>query len=216
MDNFSDGRVNIFTMVFSRPTTPAAKCLHLVRLHETTSRSDLVKATGLSQPTVTRAIAALVGAGYVTERNDLTQSKGRGRPTIPLELADMPGVHAGVAVGTESTYVALFDLKGRTLLSRDMDITVSKVSEDDFIQSMMAELNQMTTKVDRPLRTVGVTTSGTVRDGGRVFAPTWAGTAWTSATSCASSSPCRWRCPPSPARSSARKCSPPRRWTSRP
>ena len=171
MDNFSDGRVNIFTMVFSRPTTPAAKCLHLVRLHETTSRSDLVKATGLSQPTVTRAIAALVGAGYVTERNDLTQSKGRGRPTIPLELADMPGVHAGVAVGTESTYVALFDLKGRTLLSRDMDITVSKVSEDDFIQSMMAELNQMTTKVDRPLGTVGVTTSGTVRDGGRVFAP---------------------------------------------
>ena len=91
MDNFSDGRVNIFTMVFSRPTTPAAKCLHLIRLHETTSRSDLVKATGLSQPTVTRAIAALVDAGYVTERNDLTQSKGRGRPTIPLELADMPG-----------------------------------------------------------------------------------------------------------------------------
>ena len=158
-------------MTFSRPRTPAAKCLHLIRLHETTSRSDLVKATGLSQPTVTRAISALVGAGYVTERNDLTQSKGRGRPTIPLELADTPGVHAGVSVGTASTYVALFDLKGRTLLCRDMDITVKNVSEDDFIQSMMAELNQMTTKVDRPLRTVGVTTSGTVRDGGKVFAP---------------------------------------------
>lgn len=171
MDNSVGRQVNIFIMNFSRPRTPAAKCLHLIRLYETTSRSDLVKATGLSQPTVTRAIAALVDAGYVTERNDLTQSKGRGRPTIPLELAEMPGVHAGVSVGTDSTYIALFDLKGRTLLCRDMDITVSQVSEDDFIQSMMAGLNQMTTKVDRPLRTVGVTTSGTVRDGGKVFAP---------------------------------------------
>lgn len=171
MDNSDIKRVNIFIMNFSRPRTPAAKCLHLIRLHATTSRSELVKATGLSQPTVTRAIAALVDAGYVTERNDLTQSKGRGRPTIPLELAELDGVHAGVAVGTESTYVALFDLKGRTLLSRDMDITVSDVSEDDFIQSMMAELNQMTTRVDRPLRTVGATTSGIVRDGGKVFAP---------------------------------------------
>lgn len=130
-----------------------------------------MKTTGLSQPTVTRAISALVDAGYVTERNDLTQSKGRGRPTIPLELADTPGVHAGVSVGTKSTYVALFDLKGRTLLCRDMDITVKNVSEDDFIQSMMAELNQMTTKLERPIRTVGVTTSGTVRKGGKVFAP---------------------------------------------
>ena len=110
-------------------------------------------------------------AGYVTERNDLTQSKGRGRPTIPLELADTPGVHAGVSVGTESTYVALFDLKGRTLLCRDMDITVKSVSEDDFIQSMMAELNQMTTKLERPIRTVGVTASGSVRERGKVFAP---------------------------------------------
>ena len=171
MDNLSVQRVNIFIMIFSRPRTPAAKCLHLIRLYETTSRSDLVKETGLSQPTVTRAIASLVDAGYVTERNDLTQSKGRGRPTIPLELAETPGVHAGVSVGTESTYVALFDLKGRTLISRDMDITVSNVGEDDFIQSIMAQLNKLTTKLERPLSTVGVTTSGSVREGGTVFAP---------------------------------------------
>ena len=72
---------------FSSPRTPASKCLHLIRLNPITSRSELVEATGLSQPTVTRAIAALVKAGYVVERNDLTRSQVRGRPTIPLELA---------------------------------------------------------------------------------------------------------------------------------
>ena len=172
MDNSSHHRVNIFIMTsFSRPRTPAAKCLHLIRLNDLTSRSDLVRATGLSQPTVTRAIAALVDAGYVTERNDLTQSQGRGRPTIPLELAETPVTHAGVSVGTDSTYVALFDLKGRTLRSTDIDLPVSRVSEDDFIQHVMAGLNKLTTSVGRPLATVGVTTSGTVRGDGDVYAP---------------------------------------------
>ena len=174
MDNSSHHPVNIFIMAwasFSRPRTPAAKCLHLIRLQELTSRSELVRATGLSQPTVTRAIAALVDAGYVTERNDLTQSQGRGRPTIPLELAETTETHAGVSVGTDSTYIALFDLKGRTLRSVDVDLPVSRMSEDDFIQHIMAGLNKLTTSVGRPLATVGVTTSGTVRGSGDVYAP---------------------------------------------
>lgn len=173
MDNRRGPRVNIFTMTsaFSRPRTPAAKCLHLIRLQELTSRSDLVGATGLSQPTVTRAVAALVEAGYVCERNDLTRSNGRGRPTIPLELAETKGVHAGISVGTESTYIALFDLKGRTLRSVDLDIPVAKLSQDDFIQHVMAGLHRLSAGLDRPLCTVGVTTSGTVRNGGDVYAP---------------------------------------------
>ena len=102
-------------MLFSRPASPAAKCLHLVRLGELTSRSELIEATGLSQPTITRAVTALANAGYVTERLDLAKSNGRGRPTVPLELADPVAIHAGVSIGTESTYIALYDVKGRTL-----------------------------------------------------------------------------------------------------
>ncbi len=176
MDNSNPARVNIFIMsstwsAFSRPRTPAAKCLHLIRLQELTSRSDLVKATGLSQPTVTRAIAALVDAGYVCERNDLTRSNGRGRPTIPLELAETKGAHAGISVGTDSTYIALFDLKGHTIRSVDIDIPVSRLSEDDFIQHIMAGLNRLSAGLNHPLCTVGVTTSGTVTSGGDVYAP---------------------------------------------
>ncbi|HCT5226282.1 TPA: MarR family transcriptional regulator, partial [Corynebacterium striatum] len=59
--------------VFTRPRTPAAKCLHLVRLNPIITRSELVEATGLSQPTITRATAALLQKGLVQERNDLTR-----------------------------------------------------------------------------------------------------------------------------------------------
>ncbi|AWB83132.1 ROK family protein [Corynebacterium liangguodongii] len=156
---------------FSLPSSPAAKCLHLVRLRELTSRSELVEATGLSQPTITRAIAALAAAGYVAERPDLARAAGRGRPTIPLELAVPQAIHAGIAVGTQSTYIALFDLKGHTLRSIDVDIPVAAMSQDDFIQHVMAALNRLNADVHRPLATVGVTTSGTVTGDGDVYAP---------------------------------------------
>ncbi len=156
---------------FARPRTPAAKCLHVVRLREGTSRSELMRATGLSQPTVTRAVAALTKAGYITQRTDLAEARGRGRPTIPLELGEPPAIHAGVSVGTMSTYVALFDLKGRTLRSTDIDIPVARLSEDDFLQHVMAGLNRLRAGLDRPLATIGVTTSGTVTDTGEVHAP---------------------------------------------
>ncbi|QPK83320.1 ROK family transcriptional regulator [Corynebacterium qintianiae] len=159
------------TLPFSRPCSPAAKCLHLVRLGELTSRSELVEATGLSQPTITRAVAALTKYGYVAERADLALSRGRGRPTIPLELAEPHAIHAGISVGTQSTYIALFDLKGRTLRSVDVDTAVAQLSQDDFIQHLMAALNRLTTGVHRPLATVGVTTSGTVTGNGEVYAP---------------------------------------------
>ncbi|MBC8988537.1 ROK family protein, partial [Pedobacter sp. N36a] len=80
-------------------------------------------------------------------------------------------LHAGIAVGTLSTYIALFDLKGRTVRSVDIDVEVADESQDDFIQRIMATLNRLTTGVSRPLATVGVTTSGSVTGDGEVYAP---------------------------------------------
>lgn len=164
--------------IFSRPRTPAAKCLHLVRLHQLVTRSELVEATGLSQPTITRAISALIAAGLVQERNDLTRSQGRGRPTIPLELAPSPQLHAGIAVGTSTTYIGLYDTKGRTIRDADVATPVADLSEADFIEHVMAGLHRLTAGLDRPLTSVGVTTSGRVSEDGIVDAPNlgWHGT----------------------------------------
>ena len=156
---------------FSRPHTPAAKCLHLVRLHQPVTRRELVEATGLSQPTITRAITALMNAGLVQERNDLTRSHGRGRPTIPLELAPSLQIHAGIAVGTSTTYIGLYDTRGRTIRDDEVATPVAELSETDFIEHVMAGLNRLTAGLDRPLTSVGVTTSGRVSENGVVTAP---------------------------------------------
>lgn len=158
------------TAPFTRPSTPAAKCLHLIRLQELTSRSELVEATGLSQPTVTRAIAALTQAGFVNERTDLARANGRGRPTIPIELNDREPIHAGIAVGTGFAYIAVFDIRGRMLRCADLDLPVAHLSQDDVVQHLMAGLNRLTAGLNRPLATVGVTASGTVSEDGTVIA----------------------------------------------
>lgn len=158
------------TAPFTHPSTPAAKCLHLIRLQELTSRSELVEATGLSQPTVTRAIAALTQAGFVNERTDLARANGRGRPTIPIELNEREAIHAGIAVGTDFAYIAVFDIRGRTLRCTDLELPVAHLSQDDVVQHLMAGLNRLTAGLNRPLATVGVTTSGTVSEDGTVIA----------------------------------------------
>lgn len=157
--------------VFTRPRTPAAKCLHLIRLNPIITRSEIVEATGLSQPTITRATSALLGSGLIQERSDLTRSCGRGRPTVPLEAAENGWMLAGIAVGTLKTFIALYDTNGRTIREQEFSTPVATLSEDDFIEHIMAGVNRLKTGLDRRLVSVGVATSGSVDEEGRVTAP---------------------------------------------
>ncbi|AWB81001.1 Crp/Fnr family transcriptional regulator [Corynebacterium yudongzhengii] len=157
--------------VFALPDTPAAKCLHLMRLTPLTTRAELVEATGLSQPTVTRAVNALIEAGLVIQRTDLTRSHGRGRPTVPVELTDSPWMHGGIAVGTQSTYIGLFDVRGRTIRDTTIDLPIATMAHDDVIEHLMAGLNRLTVGIPRPLTTVGLTFPGFIEPHGSVDAP---------------------------------------------
>ncbi|APT91625.1 Crp/Fnr family transcriptional regulator [Corynebacterium phocae] len=157
--------------VFSRPDNPAAKCLHLTRLSSVITRAELVEATGLSQPTITRAVTALIGAGLLAERTDLTQSRGRGRPIIPVKIGDNDWMLAGLAVGTTATYIALYDNRGRIIAEEDVPTPVASLSEDDFIEHLMAGVHRLSTGSDRKLVSVGVATSGSVSPEGLVHAP---------------------------------------------
>lgn len=144
--------------------------MHHIRLGQQLIRNELVEATGLSQPTVTRAVTALMQAGLVRERPDLTQSSGPGRPNIPLELAPSPWIHAGVAIGTRTSYVAIFDTKGRTLRDNVVEISANDLDPDTFIEHLIAGVNRLATGIDLPLVGIGVATSGKVTSGGVVTA----------------------------------------------
>ncbi len=144
--------------------------MHHIRLGQQLIRNELVEATGLSQPTVTRAVTALMHAGLVRERPDPTLSAGPGRPNIPLELAPSPWIHAGVAIGTKSSYIALFDTKGRTLRDNMLEKSAIDLDPDTFIEHLIAGVNRLTTGINLPLVGIGVATSGKVTSAGVVTA----------------------------------------------
>ena len=156
---------------FGQPTTPAAKCLYVIRQNSVISRADLITATGLSQPTITRAITTLLAEGYVVAREDLARAPGRGSRTTPVELAKPQWMLAGIAVGTKETFLSVFDIRGRTIRESTIDTPVAQLSESDFIQHIMAGLHRLVTGLEHTLLSVGVTTSGQVSRDGVVSAP---------------------------------------------
>ncbi|WKD58498.1 ROK family transcriptional regulator [Corynebacterium caspium] len=156
---------------FARPKSPAARVLHLLRPGMPLNRTDIAAATGLSQPTVTRAIQSLNQAGIIDFRPDLViNSKQRGRRPVPVEIAPHSGFFAGIAVGTTSHYVALYNLQGRTLRHLNVRRSVAGISPDEFIQTLVKAVEEMAASLTGRLLGVGMTTSGRVRRNGIVDA----------------------------------------------
>ncbi|WPF68700.1 ROK family transcriptional regulator [Corynebacterium sp. 21KM1197] len=163
---------------FARPLTPAAQCLQAMRQTAVSTRLDLIQATGFSQSTVTRAVSALLDAGYITRRPDLAEIGQRGRPTIPLEINPEDTMFAGIAVGTSETALGLYDLRGQLLRRTTVAASAASVSQYDFLEHIIAALHRILTPMTRRLVSVGVTVSGEVSPEGVVEAPNlgWNGT----------------------------------------
>lgn len=94
---------------------PAARVFGHVRRAGVVLREDVVEATGLSQATVSRAIAQLTEAGLLRSRPDMGRIGAVGRPSVPVQLeANAHGV-IGVHLGRLLTTVCVADLRGRVL-----------------------------------------------------------------------------------------------------
>ncbi|UJM21917.1 ROK family protein [Corynebacterium diphtheriae] len=158
------------TPSFTKPTSPAASCLHLIRHLQPVTRATLVNGSGKSQPTVTRAVAALMEAHLVRERPDLSIPQGPGRPTIPIELAPSPWVHIGVAVGTRATYIGAYNTRGIALREKMIEIRPASTSIDTYIDAITTAITELTTLSELPLASIGISSSGRVSPTGLVTA----------------------------------------------
>src|SRR5205823_5427822 len=69
----------------SHPPAPARRILTALQRHGPLSRADLVRQTGISGPTVTRAVAGLLARGLLEEGDALPAALGR--PGRELRLA---------------------------------------------------------------------------------------------------------------------------------
>lgn len=124
---------------FCQPQLPTARIFHEVRLAHSITRPELVKATGLSQPTVTRGIAALIDAGLITERPDLIFNTTGGRPRIPLTLANPPWFHIGFHLGLHTSRIAVFDVAGRAIRETDVPLALDSLTASDALSSLLDE-----------------------------------------------------------------------------
>ena len=90
-----------------------ARITTLIRDSRGTSRADLARKTGLSAPTVSRIVDALIREGLVVETGPGVSRGGR-RPTL-LRFSGVDSYIIGVDLGTTNIYAVLADLDARVI-----------------------------------------------------------------------------------------------------
>ncbi|MBV9229685.1 MAG: ROK family transcriptional regulator [Chloroflexi bacterium] len=118
-----------------QPGTPALlralnerTLLEYLRSHQPTSRAQLARATGLSKPTVSQALAGLEQAGLVRAVGQSVASKG-GRIAILYEPNPDAGYVVGVDVGRGWVRSAVANLAGQIIARNDKPNDAQGASE---------------------------------------------------------------------------------------
>lgn len=99
----------------------ATAVLRAVRDSSPARVADLMSATGLSRPAVTRAVAELRDAGLIADVDELTQV-AMGRPAQWVRFRAEAGHVVGVDVGSRKVLAMVADLSGRVVASRPVTI----------------------------------------------------------------------------------------------
>lgn len=152
--------------------TNAGILLQFLRESGPCSKADLVRASGLSAPSVTNVVATLISTGLVETVGE-GDSTG-GRPPDILRFKAEHGCVAGVEITRKALRFLLADLNGRELAQTETLIDKSKSTPRRICQQIAKELWQLLRKRGLSRRrlfwlTVGVPAIVNV-DEGRVLA----------------------------------------------
>ncbi|MCX5334084.1 ROK family protein [Streptomyces sp. NBC_00140] len=104
----------------NRRRTSASVVLRSVLEHGPVARSTIARLTGLSPASVTDYCARFAGLGLIRDAAVPRRSNGVGRPHVPVDLDSSRFVMGGVHVAVPHTTVALLDLRGRVVASREL------------------------------------------------------------------------------------------------
>jgi predicted NBD/HSP70 family sugar kinase len=129
------------------------------------TRAELVTLTGLSRPTVSAALAELIGAGLATEQLGPAHRPIGGRPASVVRLTRAAGLAVGVDIGRRHVRVAVADL-GHTVLATRTLRTGAEL--DDHPDESLEHAVQ---QIDAVLADVGATRDSVVGAGLGIPAP---------------------------------------------
>lgn len=145
-----------FHQIFEKPQNPASQVMYHVRQTPHISRGDLVTATGLSQPTITRAVIALSNAELIHERRDLINTSRPGRPVVPLELSAWPGLMIGIAVDVNEALIGCYDFRGRLLREVRVPEAAPKYPVSEVVEYIIAAIHKIRSEFSMPLRAISL------------------------------------------------------------
>lgn len=134
----------------------------LVRDGVGTTRREIGHRTGLSRTAVAARVSALLAHGLVAETADAPSTGGR--PPVRLRLNAAGGVVLAAAIGRSRTQLAVCDLAGDVLATRDLDQEVG-MGPGDLMPLVADGLRALLDEVSRPrgdVRGVGLSIPGTV------------------------------------------------------
>jgi len=121
--------------------TNAEILLRLLRESGPCSKADLVRASGLSAPSVTNVVATLISTGLVETLGE-GDSTG-GRPPDILRFNAEHGCVAGVEITRDALRLLLADLNGRKLAHSEVLIEKQKSTPQEICSQVGMELRQL-------------------------------------------------------------------------
>lgn len=134
----------ISTAHFTAPATGPARVFHQIRTRPGITRTRLHTDLHLSQPTVTRHVAALIESGLVEQASPTrTGNTSVGRPGAPLVPAGRHLTALGAHVGLHTTQLVAVDGVGRPLRTRTLRLPLDTLSPDDALEAVMHGLTSL-------------------------------------------------------------------------
>jgi predicted NBD/HSP70 family sugar kinase len=109
--------------------------------------SDLIAATGLSRPAVTRAVASLREAGWLTDADE--PDRGLGRPAQRVRFRAERGHVLGIDAGPHNVRVRIADLAGRAVAEHKIENASGAWPAEDVLAAI-------TRATDEVLATAGL------------------------------------------------------------
>jgi predicted NBD/HSP70 family sugar kinase len=131
--------------------------------HQSVSRQDLIRATGLSTASVSNVVTDLIDDGIVVEAGAV-ESEG-GRPRILLEVDNSRFQVIGVDVGETHVRVERFDLALSELARADIPMTPGHYEPEVVVAGIAAGLAAVGTDSGAELLGIGIGVPGIVQAG---------------------------------------------------
>ncbi|MEV7465774.1 ROK family transcriptional regulator [Streptomyces kronopolitis] len=156
--------------------------LHALRAADSPTLTDLVRATGLSRPTVEGVVEGLIEAGLVAETAaGAGAARRQGRPARRFRFRTEAGHLLGIEIGPHRVAALLSDLGGRVLDSAQRPVAETAPAEErlERVRALVTELLRHSGVPRSALRAVGVAGPGIVEADGTVrlstALPGWTG-----------------------------------------